>query len=381
MRPVASFLANAFRGLLHRPGNNVATLDVLRSLAILLVFSGHFTAEFGASAAIQHFPLVYFGWTGVDLFFVLSGLLIGGQIWKELRKTGRIQIGTFLLRRGLRIWPLYFAFVLLIVAEAVFFQRDSSGLWSDIFMVSNYFHHQIGGGWSLSTEEQFYVLLPVSMLVASRFLSTGRLMILPIAGMVLLPIARELTIRYSGLSLIAARDLMYSPFHTHSDGLALGVILAWITVFRPSLLVKRRVVVCMAMLVLGAALYVLNREVFKYSSLALIFGAAVVAGLGLHRVPAILDWGGFYVISRLSYGIYLNHFGLVPIVTPPLAFLHRLGSAGYFLGYFIVFLACMAFAALTFALIEWPFLQLRERWIVSRRSGRQEVGEIATSRP
>ena len=203
------FPKGAFRSLADRPRGNVAALDALRSLAILLVFSGHFTGEFGASPAIRRFPLVYFGWTGVDLFFVLSGLLIGGQIWRELQRTKRIRIGMFLIRRGLRIWPLYFSFVLLIAVEAIFFGRDSTGLWSDIFMVSNFFRHQIGGGWSLSTEEQFYVLLPFGLSVASRFVAMRRLVWFAVGALLLLPAARELTIRFSGLSLIEARDYMY----------------------------------------------------------------------------------------------------------------------------------------------------------------------------
>jgi peptidoglycan/LPS O-acetylase OafA/YrhL len=356
--------------LLNRPSNNVATLDVLRSLAILLVFSGHFSGEFGASTAIQHFPLIYFGWTGVDLFFVLSGLLIGAQLWKELLKTGRIRIGTFLLRRGLRIWPLYFALVLWIAFEILFFHRDSTGLWSDIFMVSNYFHHQIGGGWSLSTEEQFYVLLPVTLSLAAPFLKMQRLVFLPIAGLLLLPAFRLLTIRHYQLNLIAARDFMYTPIHTHSDGLALGLLLAWITVFHPAIVLRarQRGAISILMLSLAAALYLLNREVFKYSSLALVFGAPVVLSLGGQTVPAVLNWQGFYLISRLSYGIYLNHFGLVPLIAPPLRFLRQYGDAGYIAGYAIVFLGCISFAACAFVFVEWPFLQIRERRIGSRRA-------------
>ena len=108
-------------------------------------------------------PFVRWGWTGVDLFFVLSGLLIGTQLWRELDRTGDIRVGRFLLRRGLRIWPLYTSLVVSIFGEVVFLGRDGSGLWSDAAYLSNYFHCQIGGSWSLSTEEQFYILAPISL--------------------------------------------------------------------------------------------------------------------------------------------------------------------------------------------------------------------------
>jgi peptidoglycan/LPS O-acetylase OafA/YrhL len=140
--------------LIHPPATNVAALDVLRSAAILLVFTGHFVGVFQTSPAVRNFPVFRWGWTGVDLFFVLSGLLIGSQLWKELDRNGRIHVGHFLLRRGLRIWPLYYSFVIL-AAAGVFFGKNISVIWSDALFLSNYFPGRVSGGWSLSTEEQF----------------------------------------------------------------------------------------------------------------------------------------------------------------------------------------------------------------------------------
>ncbi|MGH9519122.1 MAG: acyltransferase family protein [Terriglobales bacterium] len=94
---------------LPAPGN-VPGLDALRTMAILLVVMVHTQESVGS-----HIPFVGAGWTGVDLFFVLSGYLIGRQLWKEAQ-TGRIRIGRFLLRRGLRMWPLYFFSALVIWA-------------------------------------------------------------------------------------------------------------------------------------------------------------------------------------------------------------------------------------------------------------------------
>ena len=80
-----------FRGAVHdlriRPRGNVPALDVLRSLAILLVFTAHYGAAFQAVPRVQALPIFNWGWTGVDLFFVLSGFLIGGQLWKEVSRT------------------------------------------------------------------------------------------------------------------------------------------------------------------------------------------------------------------------------------------------------------------------------------------------------
>ena len=359
---------DGIKDLAHRPRNNVPSLDVLRSLAILLVFSGHFAAEFGAPPLVQKFPLMYFGWTGVDLFFVLSGLLIGTQLWKELRRTGRIDIPVFLLRRGLRIWPLYFAFIVFLIAEGLFFGRDLSGIWSDLSFLSNYFHHQLSGGWSLSTEEQFYIAFPLLLFVACRAMKMEQMWLLPVSALVLIPLARFATVQFSGMDAATVRDAMYSPIHTHSDGLAVGALLAWCTVVRARLLgsgSRLRIALPAAMIVLAGGLYVANRLLFNYTCLALVYGGLTALALGQKSAGGFVNWHGFYVLSRLSYGIYLNHFGLLPRVTPWLQALRGKGYVALTLGYLLALLACVAFAFLTFLFIEWPFLRVRERWLES----------------
>ena len=185
----------AVRDLRHRPASNIPSLDMLRSAAILLVLSLH-VGEFFPTR-IQHLPFVYYGWSGVDLFFVLSGFLIGGQLWKQLYLQGNIEIGRFILRRGYRIWPLYYAFILVVGGFTLAAGKPVSGFLVDIFCVSNYFHHKIAGGWSLSTEEQFYIAVPVLLYLGSRLLPTRALVLLPVlwllAAPVMLRLQRSLT--------------------------------------------------------------------------------------------------------------------------------------------------------------------------------------------
>jgi peptidoglycan/LPS O-acetylase OafA/YrhL len=85
--------------------SRLSQLDVLRGVAILLVIGRHPVVE--ATAAGRIAPLAnlwyHFGWTGVDLFFVLSGFLIGGLLFAELRRTGRLNVSRFLIRRAFKI--------------------------------------------------------------------------------------------------------------------------------------------------------------------------------------------------------------------------------------------------------------------------------------
>lgn len=366
-----TLVPNLFRGAVQdlrvRPRGNVPTLDVLRSIAILVVFSGHYGFDFQGKHWVQALPMFFWGWTGVDLFFVLSGYLIGSQLWKEIKRTDRIRIGRFLLRRGLRIWPLYYAFVAFVGFEG-FFGRNIGGLWSDACFLSNYFHCQVGGGWSLSTEEQFYILAPLSIALFALVLKPRRLWIVPVGGLLVLLVNRAVVMHYSTLSVADLRQKLYLPMATHADGLAIGLLLAWFTVFYPALIKSKRfrLSACAAMVVVGGVLYAINQVLFNYTALGLVFGAAALWGIGLEKTPKLLDWHGFYIISRLSYGMYLNHIGLLSRLRELLLPLRQKGGEpAFWLLYFASILVSLGIAFVTFQLIEWPFLQIRARWLAS----------------
>jgi peptidoglycan/LPS O-acetylase OafA/YrhL len=225
--------------LCARPPQTIQGLDVLRSIAITLVFSTHFPFNFSSFPRLKSFPLIYWGWSGVDLFFVLSGYLIGIQLWKEISTTGTIQVGRFLLRRGLRIWPLYFFVISLIVVKAALLNRTNVTL-ADITFLSNYFPYSVGGGWSLSTEEQFYVIVPLA-LISLKFLGPKILVLMPAISLVVLPFSRMLALRHHSLNWSDARFSLYKPIHTHADGLAIGLLIAWVAVFRPNAISSRTI--------------------------------------------------------------------------------------------------------------------------------------------
>jgi peptidoglycan/LPS O-acetylase OafA/YrhL len=353
----------AFRDLAQRPRGNTPALDVLRSAAILLVLSLHVGEFF--PLRIRNLPFVLYGWSGVDLFFVLSGFLIGGQLWKELKRDGDVNVGRFILRRGYRIWPLYYTFILVVGGVALLRGQLSRAFLSDFFCVSNYFHHKIAGGWSLSTEEQFYVLVPTMLWAGSRLLRRRSLVVLPILWLFLLPLFRWLTVRAAGHA-----NGLYFPFHTHSDGLAMGLILAWIAVSRPAWMrsaLGLNLLVPVAGLAVGLALRYTDQAVFRFSSLAVIYGSLVFFLLRASRLPGAVNFHAFYIVSRLSYGMYLNHFHVVDLI-PWLKSLVGEGLVGFSICFLVSMVLSLAGAYITFALIEVPFLKLRERWIARTKA-------------
>src|SRR2546421_454717 len=88
-------------------------IDALRAVAILLVIGCHFAVAPASAGTFAPVAEAWYrvGWAGVDLFFVLSGFLVSGLLLGEFRRRGRVDVPRFLIRRGLKIWPLYFAYL------------------------------------------------------------------------------------------------------------------------------------------------------------------------------------------------------------------------------------------------------------------------------
>lgn len=209
-------------------------LDLLRALAIIAVVFYH--------AGIFGFALPgrihRFGWIGVDLFFVLSGYLIGGQLLAPLARGQSIHLGRFFSRRVLRIMPAYF------VVLAIYFLLpslrefpDISPLWKYLISVQNI---DLRGGtafshaWSLAIEDQFYLALPLVLLLAVRWPRAG--IVIPCAivlgGLALRDFLAWSNPAAAGVSFRAFQKLIYYPTWTRLDPLVFGVVLAGIEKFR-----------------------------------------------------------------------------------------------------------------------------------------------------
>jgi peptidoglycan/LPS O-acetylase OafA/YrhL len=100
-------------------GKREIELDFIRGVAILMVLDYHFRemSIFFAPLAAMGFP--HFGWAGVDLFFILSGFLVGGLILREWKRSGNFDAGRFLKRRVLKIWPAFYFFLAIEVIARV----------------------------------------------------------------------------------------------------------------------------------------------------------------------------------------------------------------------------------------------------------------------
>jgi len=222
----------------------IPELDGVRGLAILLVLIEHYIRD-ANQIHLAHWEtlmLVPFrlAWSGVDLFFVLSGFLIGG-ILLDAKSAGNYY-RTFYARRAFRILPLYSLWFIIFtlglhapgITRSIFgidtrtfhrlFNADVPLWWYSLFLqnIAMSLHRTVGAmwmgiTWSLAVEEQFYLLLPVAI----RTFATRRVVQLVCVTILLAPFLRIIVLRWTGSSLAP-----YSLLPCRADSLGYGVLVA-----------------------------------------------------------------------------------------------------------------------------------------------------------
>ncbi|UWX61204.1 acyltransferase [Chryseobacterium oranimense] len=318
----------------HHTSERLYGLDHLRAIAILLVLMYHYRA-FKHPAWID--VVGRFGWTGVDLFFVLSGFLISGQLFKEIEKHGDITLKTFFTKRFFRIIPPYFFTLALYFLFPFFREREAlSSFWKFITFTQNYGLDVINQGtfshaWSLCIEEQFYLFLPLLLLIAVK---TKTLKYTPLFAAFL--IIFSLTARFIIwkdfiVTVLDTEDFwkvwymkIYYPTHTRLDGLAVGVMVSYLMQY--SFRFKRVVhnngnkLFILGAVLLGISFWICNDQVSEKAS---IFGFTfVAASYGILLMSSVsrssfLFRSKSYItaqIAGLSYAIYLSHKGIIHII-------------------------------------------------------------------
>jgi peptidoglycan/LPS O-acetylase OafA/YrhL len=240
-------------------GTRLVQLDFLRGVAILLVLMKHSSGLWPASwpsGPLKYIfvPAYYLGPTGVDLFFVLSGFLVGGLLLKQFSETSKPDFVRFLIRRGFKIWPPYFVFILYVfiflVASGEGIRTAGLRLGPNLLHFQNYLGSPRGQTWSLAVEEHFYILLPLGLWLLTRRSRIGGLKSIPMIAAFLCTICTLM--RYIAYAYHQKFD-PYSATHLRLDALFFGVFLAYLYRFNPHLLAfaKRR----QTALLLGGCLF------------------------------------------------------------------------------------------------------------------------------
>ena len=355
------------------PSRRVHALDALRSVAILMVMLWHLRGVDGKRVVTGIIGAN--GLWGVDLFFVLSGYLIGYQLFESFQRDRAISFSRFYLRRALRTWPNYF-FVLTMYYFIPAFSEKSGmpPLWKFLTFTQNFgltfcaFSH----AWSLCIEEQFYFLFPlVSFLVLkaeSKQLAIGIVMALLLSGAAIRGLLWYHQIQ-NGLPISEDHyfSQIYYPTWGRLDGLVLGVSIAALRSFWPTLwenLAKKGDwIFVIGIMILGmgfafqARRYDLASVIFGFPVLSLGFAAIVVSALSPSSALGRLNLPGASILSTLSYSLYLLHKQIFHLSSD---FLEKAGALTTFSLVVLSFTASFTAAAALNYIVERPFLKLRD---------------------
>ena len=365
----------------------VSEVDALRCLAM-------------SGVVAQHCGLLPFGWTGVWLFYVISGFAITSSLLSSERAphSRLFLVRNFYARRCLRIWPLYFAFVGANMVAALALGRSdvlASAPWLASFtynfrmMVHDDHWTTIGHLWTISVEEQFYFIFPFLFAFLSRRRLAMALWICILASPLLRCLLSVWFDSFSSDNLWKAFSV-YAFGPAHFDAFAAGALLALFRPFLASRLGLARVLLAMALaLTLAyACIYValnvsvagLGKDALRNVFSGILWGQgrqiwlySAIAGVSAALIALILAGENWLVtfcrlpllrpIGRISYGAYIFHLPvlwlyqfLLPSHGAAFSLTHSLGKFAF--GY----PATLLVAYLSFRYFEMPILKLRTRF-------------------
>ncbi len=379
--------------------SRIPQLDGLRFAAVALVAGHHWNQFVGCRAAWSAEFWRRTGWTGVDLFFVLSGFLISGLLFGEYRRRGTIGLGRFFVRRGLKIYPGFYVLMAVTVAigavrPAIFPTLSGPHLAAELLFVQNYFPAVFNHTWSLAIEEHFYFSLALVLWLLAR---RGRGRPDPFRSILAwAPAMFALCLALRAAELYAWGYnwwRLYAPTHLRLDALLFGVWLSYFAQFHGERFVafvraRRGIILAVSIpLVLTCAAFRQNHWFMVTLGITCLFvgygGILVVALFGggpsklgpydREGMRGVLIAAGRVAgrsaawIGQYSYSIYLWH---MPAVFFARAVFGRdvptASPARYTL--------CLAtYLALTFGggiiaarLVEMPVLRLRDRLFPAR---------------
>lgn len=342
-------------------------IDGMRALAVLGVVIYH--------AGV---PGLTGGFTGVDVFFVISGFLITGILLDELQSSGTVSISSFYARRARRILPalLLVVFSAMLAGAFLLYTADDqillfeSAVSAGLFVANEYFRLYSGGYfdgpaewmpllhlWSLSVEEQFYLLWPVLLLLVARHVLPARRAVW-LSCLCLLLILVSFGI--SNYLVVADRQFAFYTIASRAWELAVGAACA--IAIRRGLALSPGLSVCLAasglMMIVTGFFWLDKMSYFPGAGALLpVFGSAFLilgnAGTEANRVGQLLSRPFFVRIGLLSYSWYLWHWPLLAFARA-----HRLGAPDLQQDILLCLLALLL-AALTLRWVENPLRHAR----------------------
>ena len=343
-----------------------AGLDGLRALAIVAVVWHHSENPFSITLGSR-------GFLGVDLFFVLSGFLICTLLLRERSATGRISLRNFWVRRILRLVPAYYALLIVLVVAYVWLKpgdSDTENLLAGLPAYALYYSNwvvpeapNLAITWSLSTEEQFYLVWPLLLILFRPM----RLVAVWSAGFLLNQLVNFgffdsvlLDVGFERKKL----DILQVTFTPILLGVAIAQVLhypQWFGNARRLISFRYSTLIYPALLLVVASYPVEDVSGWPRLLIHLLMAAwnvSLITRPG-DKLNSILESSPIVFVGMISYGMYLYHMWCLHVVR---AGISRIGASQELLQFPLALMITISVAAASFYMLERPFLQLRDRF-------------------
>lgn len=352
-------------------------LDGLRFIAFMLVFI-HNANPILQGTFLEKFS--EYSWFGVDLFFCLSAFLITKLLVTEHEQTGKINIRNFYVRRALRIWPAYFAFILFSISVTQNNQGWSTNLltraaglatFTDNFVSAvlglNFISYSVQL-WTISFEEQYYALFPwitkwiVGMSQKSKMIVIGMVFAV---GFVI----RGLLIYFRATSTA----IYVLPF-THFESVLAGILLG-LNLFNAGLnKIKTPFLFLLGVLCFSVVFQLPNKEVVGWNLMLtypLVGLGALFTVFAIHkdsRISSLINFPFVNYLGKISYGLYIYHLLGLVLVTNFISYQMNFHAANLESLNIIIFLIALLFTAsiahISYRILEKPFLEFKEKYSI-----------------
>jgi peptidoglycan/LPS O-acetylase OafA/YrhL len=347
-------------------------LDFLRFMGVILVVIHHVpfhdTTIFGAFISVIQTG----GWAGVDLFFVLSGYLIAGLIIKEYEANQTFNIRLFLIRRGFKIYPAYYFYLIYqfwYSANFAKYPQQLNRFFHEVFFLTNYTKNNNGHLWSISVEEHFYVLLAITFVVLIKLKKVNLKSMLELY-LALLAVGVFFRTYNFFIYHNYNFDRDYTPSHLRFDAMFFGVLIAFVANYRKQFMQrvlsnKYRPLYFILCLLFISTNFIYGRwdtpwqAIISLSLNPICFGYIMVCLMDYNNPTFLKIIKPLSYIGAYSYSIYLFHIHFLVLSL-------RL----YHYGLTVFYISYVAFAfiggIIVSKAIEYPFLKIRERYFPNR---------------
>jgi peptidoglycan/LPS O-acetylase OafA/YrhL len=334
----------------------IPSLDGFRAISIILVLLCHCVIAKGFPASLK--PFARYGDVGVTVFFVISGFLITYLLLTELENNSKINLKDFYLRRAFRILPVFLLYTVFVVTWKNF-ENVTVTLNNILHIITFTVNFDADRGWftghfwSLSVEEQFYLVLPAMLIFLRK-----KIIPVIVCSLIYSCLIRVISYKFASLD-----NYLLAPFFTYSDALFIGVLAGIYYQKNPEIINRR--VFCSTWLHLAAVTLI---AFFKYASgtghfgiISLPFGNTIISLCIIFLIISGINPGNKAMYKVLNSKFFI-HIGI-------LSYSIYIWQQFFFVGEFIPFWRTFPFNLLfiylvslaSYRLWERPFLNLKNR--------------------